>query len=130
MNEKESIMERFLEAWTAQDVERVLAFYTDDVVYLDPNTHGVVNGADKLRRYLPKLFAAWTMTWAVREVRPLTGEDGCALLWRATFALADDDRVLEADGMDLVLFREGKIARNEVYFDRSPLLELMRERHA
>ncbi len=121
-------MERFLAAWTAQDVERVLAFYADDVEYVDPNTTGAVHGADNLRRYVAKLFAAWTMTWAVREVRPLANGDGCALLWRATFRLKNDERVVEADGMDLVLLRGDKIVRNEVYFDRAPLLALTQKR--
>jgi ketosteroid isomerase-like protein len=39
-------------AWNAHDVERVVACYTDDLVYLDPNTRGPVEGADAMRRYL------------------------------------------------------------------------------
>ncbi len=121
-------MERFLLAWTAQDVERVLVFYADDVEYVDPNTSGAVRGADNLRRYVAKLFAVWTMTWAVREVRPLADSDGCALLWRATFRLKNDERVVESDGMDLVLLHDDKIVRNEVHFDRAPLMALLREK--
>ena len=44
--------ERFLSAWNTQDVERVVACYTDQVVYVDPNTRGEVRGADAMRRYL------------------------------------------------------------------------------
>ncbi|MCZ7584723.1 MAG: nuclear transport factor 2 family protein [Deltaproteobacteria bacterium] len=53
----------FLDAWNTQDVERVLDCYTDDVTYVDPNTKGPVLGRDAMRRYLTKLFAAWTMRW-------------------------------------------------------------------
>ena len=32
-----------LEAWNSQDVDQVLACYTEDVVYVDPNTRGEVS---------------------------------------------------------------------------------------
>jgi ketosteroid isomerase-like protein len=115
----------FLDAWNAQDVERVVACYTEDVRYRDPNTRGHVEGRDALRRYLRKLFAAWKMTWAKREVFPLSGGDGVAFLWRATFRREGSDRVVEADGMDLVVLRGDRLARNEVYFDRVALAPLV-----
>jgi hypothetical protein len=57
----ERLIARFLDAWNAQDVERVTACYTEDVRYRDPNTRGHVEGREALRRYLRKLFAAWQM---------------------------------------------------------------------
>jgi len=44
--------ERFLDAWNSQDVERVVACYTEDVQYRDPNTRGMVEGA---RRVIPSI---------------------------------------------------------------------------
>ena len=64
----ERLIARFLDAWNAQDVERVTACYTEDVRYRDPNTRGHVEGREALRRYLRKLFATWQMSWASREV--------------------------------------------------------------
>ena len=61
-SEIREVAENFLSAWNSQDVERVVACYTDDVEYWDPNTRGVVKGADAMRRYLRKLFAAWECT--------------------------------------------------------------------
>ncbi|MBI2895947.1 MAG: nuclear transport factor 2 family protein [Deltaproteobacteria bacterium] len=113
--------ERFLSAWNSQDVERVVACYTDDVVYRDPNTRGEVRGADAMRRYLTKLFASWTMHWSLREGHPLAGTEGAAVLWHAVFRRPNDDRAVEADGMDLVLVRGDRISRNEVWFDRAVL---------
>jgi hypothetical protein len=51
----------------------------------------------------------------------LAGQDGVALLWRATFRRAGQDGVIEIDGMDLALLRGDRVARNEVYFDRAAL---------
>ena len=118
---------RFLEAWNSQDVERVVACYTEDVRYRDPNTRGHVEGRDALRRYLRKLFASWQMTWARREVFELAGDSGVAFLWRATFRRPGGARMVEADGMDLVVLRGDQLVRNEVYFDRAVLAPLLAE---
>jgi ketosteroid isomerase-like protein len=120
-----ALAEDFLAAWNSQEVERVVRVYTDDVVYRDPNTRGDVRGGDALRRYLTKLFAGWQMHWSLREAFPLAREDGAAVLWHASFRRPDGDRVVEADGMDLVLVRGDRISRNEVYFDRAVLASLL-----
>lgn len=119
------LAERFLEAWNSQDVEAVLACYTEDAVYWDPNTRGEVRGREAMRRYLRKLFAAWTMRWSLREAFALEGRDGAAVLWTASLRKAEGGEGVEARGMDLVLVRDGRIERNEVYFDRSVLATLM-----
>lgn len=116
-----SLAEQFLAAWDSQDIERVLACYTEDLVYTDPNTRGAVKGKEAMRRYLTKLFAAWTMTWSLREAHLFDGGRGCSVLWHATFQQAAGGPTVEADGMDLVLMREDLIQRNEVYFDRGAL---------
>lgn len=127
---RDRLIETFLAAWTAQDVERVLACYTDDLRYLDPNTRGEVRGRDGMRRYLTKLFAAWRMTWARREVFELApgggaGTHGVAFLWRATFRKPEGTEVVEANGMDLAILRGDQLERNEVYFDRAVLAPLL-----
>lgn len=124
-NERERLITNFLDAWNAQDVERVVECYTEDVRYRDPNTRGYVEGRDALRRYLRKLFAAWQMTWHRREAFDLAGEEGVAFLWRATFRRSAEGPMVEADGMDLAVLRGSKLARNEVYFDRAVLAPLV-----
>jgi len=121
----ERLIVAFLDAWNSHDVERVVACYTDDVRYRDPNTRGHVEGCDALRRYLRKLFAGWQMTWAAREIFELRDADGGAFLWRATFRRPGGTLVVEADGMDLAVLRGARLARNEVYFDRALLAPLM-----
>ncbi len=114
-----------LGAWNLQDVERVLSIYTEDLRYRDPNTRGEVQGRDGMRRYLTKLFQGWQMHWSLRELFPLRDHDGAAVLWRATFRKTGGQSTVEADGMDLVVFRADRIERNEVYFDRAALAPLL-----
>jgi ketosteroid isomerase-like protein len=115
------IADTILTAWNAQDVEATVACYTEDCVYLDPNTRGPVVGHDALRRYLTRLFEKWNMHWSRREIFPLAEGDGSAFLWHATLTPASGGKTVEIDGIDLALLRGDKLCRNEVYFDRMSL---------
>ena len=123
-DELETVARHFLDAWNSQDVEAVLACYTDDLVYRDPNTRGSVIGSDNMRRYLTRLFSVWRMTWSLREAHAFRDSDGAAVLWHATFARAGQQSRVEADGMDFVAVRGRLAYRNEVYFDRAVLSAL------
>lgn len=117
---------KFLGAWNGQDVERVVACYTPDAVYRDPNTHGEVRSRDELRRYLTKLFASWQMHWETREAPfSFAGIDGSAARWRASLRRKDGTRTVVIDGMDFVQLEGDLMKRNEVYYDRTELLPLM-----
>lgn len=121
MNRTEAVelAERFLSAWNSQDVERVLACYTEDCIYLDPNTRGPVLGHEALRKYLSRLFQQWKMHWSLREFFLFDSQSGGAFLWHAKLTPAKGGKTVEIDGMDLVIIRAGKLHRNEVYFDRT-----------
>jgi ketosteroid isomerase-like protein len=110
-----------LDAWNRQDVDSVLACYTPDCVYLDPNTRGPVLGHDALRRYLTRLFDKWRMHWSMREFFPFGEGDSGDFLCHATLTPAGGGTTAEIDGMDLALVRDGLLYRNEVYFDRMAL---------
>lgn len=124
-SELTAIAERLFDGWNRQDVEAVVACYTDDLVYVDPNTRGAVEGTDAMRRYLSKLFGRWEMHWSLRELFPLADADGAAALWRASFRKPGAEQTVEANGMDLVLLDGDRVKRNEVYFDRVVLAALV-----
>ena len=119
------LAELILSTWNAQDVEAVVGCYTDDMVYIDPNIRGEVQGPDAMRRYLRKLFGSWEMHWTLRDAYPLADLEGAAVLWHATFRKPGGETTVEADGMDFVLVRGDRIERNEVRFDRAVLAPLM-----
>jgi len=123
--EKEAMRERaaaVLSAWNSHDVERVIACYTEDVVYRDPNTRGAVEGKGALSRYLTRLFRDWRMHWALREFFPFPDGGGGAFLWDAELTPAAGGKAAKISGMDLVLLRGEQLSRNEVYFDRMALV--------
>ena len=118
------LADRFLGAWNSQEVDRVLACYTPDLEYRDPNTRGAVRGSEAMRRYLLKLFGRWQMHWSLREAHLLDGGRGCAVLWHASFRRAGQTASVGLDGIDFVELRGDRIARNEVCFDRAQLAAL------
>lgn len=119
--------QKMLDAWNQQDPDAVLARYTPDVHYLDPNTRGPIEDSDGFRRYLTKLFDRWQMHWELREAFLFGDEDGGAMLWRAALRPKDGEREVTIEGMDLILMDGELVKRNEVYFDRAALAELVAE---
>jgi ketosteroid isomerase-like protein len=119
------LADQFLAAWNSQEIERVLACYSPDFEYRDPNTRGPVRDADGMRRYLAKLFRHWRMHWMVREAQLFDNREGCMVLWRANFVRQDTGASMDVDGIDFVELRDGRISRNEVCFDRAQLAPLL-----
>ena len=119
------VAEHTLRAWSRQDVEEVIACYTSNLIYLDPNTQGPVQGSNAMRHYLTRLFKQWDMNWRLKEANLFASGDGCAILWEATLKRVGGNVEAIINGMDLVMMQGELISRNEVYFDRSLLAPLM-----
>jgi SnoaL-like domain len=114
---------KWLPAWTGNDPNRLLAFYTDDVFYSDPTIPDGVSGKAALRRYFEKLLGNnpnWV--WAHEVGVPL--QDGFLNKWRVTVPVGD--RVVLCRGVCSVQFRDGLIYRNQVYFDATELMNALR----
>jgi ketosteroid isomerase-like protein len=110
-----------LSAWNSHDADQVVACYTEDCVYRDPNTRGPVTGRAAFHRYLTRLFRDWRMHWSLREFFPFADGSGGAFLWNAQLTPAVGGQTVDVSGMDLVLLRGPQLSRNEVYFDRMAL---------
>jgi ketosteroid isomerase-like protein len=121
--EARALCDRWLPLWTGNQPAALIEAYADEVFYRDPARPGGVQGRAALLAYLRALLARFPdWTWAADEVFPLDG--GFALRWRATIPVGTT--VVRETGLDLVLVADGRITRNEVYFDRAALLEAMR----
>lgn len=116
--EARAFADRWLPAWTGNDPERLVSFYSTEAVYLDPVVPGGLEGRDAILAYFRKLLARnpnWI--WTHRDSIPLS--DGFLNKWRAQ--IPGDERTVTIDGVCSVQLRDGLIYRNEVYFDRSLL---------
>jgi hypothetical protein len=111
---------QWLPAWTGNNPELLVSFYTEDAYYADPGVPRGVRGRDALLAYFRKLLAQnpyWV--WTQRSSKPL--QDGFLNEWHASIPVGE--QTLEVDGVCVVQMRDGLIYSNEVYFDRAPLLQ-------
>ena len=116
----EEFCRRWLVAWTGNQPERLIEFYSDDVLYRDPARPDGITGKAALSDYLRKLLRKnpdWV--WSAKEIIP-SGK-GFVLKWTATIPVAS--RTVIVDGLDIVEVSGEQISRNEVFFDRSVLPE-------
>ena len=101
-------------AWNAQDVDAIVALYTDDVVFQN-HTAGEppVVGRAAVRSHLEGIFARWPdMRFSSRRL--YLSEEFCASEWTAR-ATTGDGRRIEWDGVDVLPIRNAAIARKDVY---------------
>lgn len=115
--------DEWLAAWTGGDVEKLAAYYAEDCQYSDPSKPKGVRGRAELRRYLAKWLPQYAeMVWTRELLFPIEG--GFAVTWTARIPVRGE--WLVERGMDLVLLDEqGKIARNDVFFDMSAWREAL-----
>jgi hypothetical protein len=118
--EARAFAERWLPAWTGNDPERLVAFYTDDVFYSDPAVPAGVRGREALLVYFRKLLARNpTWVWTHRGSIPML--DGFVNLWHASIPVGTG--VVEVDGLCTVQLRGERIYANRVFFDRTALTQ-------
>jgi len=124
--EKEEILDfcgKWLRAWHGNRPRDLIEFYSDDALYIDPANKGGLKGRDQIFRYFKKLLAA-NPDWRWETVEIFPTDLGFVAKWKATIPVGTE--VITEHGMDIIEMQSGKIRRNEVYFDRSTLLEALR----
>jgi hypothetical protein len=118
-NQARAFTSRWLPAWTGNDPERLAAFYAEDAVYCDPAVPHGVHGRQEILSYFRRLLRRYPdWVWTNTGARPMP--DGFLNYWHAVIPTGGG--VVECDGVCTVILRDGLIVRNEVFFDRSPLL--------
>ena len=123
-SEAREFASRWLPAWSGNDPERLASFYTEDAFYCDPAVPDGIEGRDALLGYFRKLLARYP-DWVWTNVGAVPIEDGFLNRWHAR--VPDQGGAVEFDGVCTVQLRDGLIRRNEVYFDRTPLLAAARQ---
>ena len=118
--EAKEFASRWLPAWTGNQPEKLASYYSDDCFYLDPGIQNGVKGKAELLAYLRKLLAQ-NPDWVWSQIEAIPMEGGFLNKWLAKIPVGE--KTLECIGVCFLQFDEqGKIRRNEVYFDRSELL--------
>jgi len=117
--EKKTFCDRWLDAWTGNRPDRLIEFYAEDeLFYRDPAHPGGITDRGELRAYFGELLAAFPdWEWDREELFPV--DPGFFLKWRVS--MVREGETVHQVGLDIVFLNdEGKIWRNEVYFNPLP----------
>lgn len=114
MGENASVVKRFIEAWNANDVDRVMSFFADDCVY-----HNIpvapVQGPEAIRGVIQGFAGAATaIDWRLHRVAE--AEDGTVLTER-TDRFEIGGKWIELPVMGAFAVADGKIVAWRDYFD-------------
>ena len=126
----EKMMNDYLAATNSHDMERILFFFTDDVVYEDVALGKVNHGKKELRDFFNSFFV--DIPDIKIEVKSSFGAgDWSAGEWvmSGTFAhssipgLAATGKSFSVRGVSITEFRKGKISRNSDYWNMTSFLQ-------
>jgi steroid delta-isomerase-like uncharacterized protein len=109
----EQLVERYNQAWNDQDLDEIAALHPPDIVFQNHTAGERVEGADAVREHIGGILERWP-DLRFRGRRLYAGADFVVSEWTAT-ATHSDGRRLEWDGIDVFPFRDGLIARKDVY---------------
>jgi ketosteroid isomerase-like protein len=98
----------------------LIEFYAADAFYSDPVRREGLRGHAQILPYFERLLAQ-NPQWKWEAVELFPTDKGFTGKWKATIP-AGNTTVIEY-GVDIVEVADGKITRNEVYFDRVALLK-------
>lgn len=124
MNEIEALAfcKTWLQAWTGNQPEKLILFYAEDAYYQDPAKPEGLKGRERIAKYFNKLLAA-NPDWKWEAVEIFPTDRGFVGKWKATIPVGSVTVV--EHGMDIVEVDNGKIVRNEVYFNVSNLVSAL-----
>jgi hypothetical protein len=119
-DEAKEFASRWLPAWTGNKPQELADYYSDDCFYLDAGIPNGANGKDELLAYFRKLLGQ-NPDWVWTQIEAIPMEGGFLNKWLAKIPVGE--AIIECIGLCFVQFNEqGKISRNEVYFDRTALI--------
>jgi len=124
-DEASKFCESWLNSWTGNQPKILITFYSDDAFYCDPTAKQGFKGHETILPYFTKLLnnnPDWK--WSAEEIIPT--ERGFVLKWKAVIPVRTKEIV--EYGVDIVEVKNGKITRNEVYFDTYSLITMIKNK--
>ncbi|CAB4581376.1 unannotated protein [freshwater metagenome] len=103
-----SFFHRYLSAWGARDVDALMAFFTDDVVFRDTTTGHGATGSAKMRRFAEASFASYPDSHFELRTHVCDG---------TTFAMEWVMRPGDIPGVSFGRIIDGRIAEQRDYWD-------------
>jgi steroid delta-isomerase-like uncharacterized protein len=124
-------IERYNEAWNAQDLDAIVAMHAPDMVFAN-HTAGESASGEDVRAHIASIFSSWpdlsfeTRRLYVREglvVQEWTASaTHTQTMRRGDLEAPPSGRTISWDGIDSIPFEDGLIKRKDVYSDSVSIL--------
>jgi taurine dehydrogenase small subunit len=111
-DETTQLIDRYNDAWNAQDIDAVASMHHPDIVFENHTAGERAEGADAVHEHIAAIFRN-NPTLRFRGRSFHAAGDFAVSEWTAT--VEKDGKTLEWDGVDVFPFRDGLIARKDVY---------------
>jgi hypothetical protein len=118
---------KWLPAWTGNNTELLISFYSEDAFYSDPFIQQGIKGKEPIFKYFRKFISSYP-NWIYDQVEIFPTEKGFTLKWKVSLPIKNDTVI--GYGLDIVEISNDKIIRNEVYFDTASLLKAIKEKQS
>ena len=119
--EAREFTDRWLPNWTGNKPEKLLSFYADDAFFLDPGRPAGITGKEQLTVYFTKVLGH-NPTWVWTQIEPIPIEGG--FMNRLEARIPVGEKTVACSALCFIQFNDqGKIRRNEIYFDRTELIK-------
>ncbi len=123
MGQNSEIIDRFIEAWTARDIDRIMNFFSDDAIYVNIPIDPPNEGKDQIRKAIDGFVS---MSSGIEFVVHHQAEGGCGrVMNERTDRFKMGDRWVELPVMGVFELRDGKISAWRDYFDMGMFTQQM-----
>ncbi len=112
----QKMIDDFIAAWGALDIEAILDCFTEDAVYINMPIDPPNRGKQEMRTFIEGFTANCTEAEFIVH-HQTESEDGCVLMNERTDRLKMGDNWVELPVMGVFEFRGGKICAWRDYFD-------------
>jgi steroid delta-isomerase-like uncharacterized protein len=119
-----TLVDKNFAAWNSHDPEKVVALYTDDVVYEDVTFAEVAHGREELKKMAAGFFAAVPdMKLVIVKVSQHGNQGSVEWLFSGTdIGLFKSGKKFSVRGASIFELRGGKFASNRDYYDSASIM--------
>ena len=126
----EKLFQDCMRAWNSHDVEKILSYYTDDVVYEDMAVARVMHGKSELRAFITEFVSGFPDFKIDPKSHFASGQwAGCEWVMSGTFngalqslGVQPTGKSFSVRGASIGELRGDKLRRNTDYYDGATLL--------
>ena len=117
MNDSDKLVRDFVAAWGSLDIDRIMAFFTEDAVYINIPMEPANEGKDAIRAFIGGFIGTCSSIEFTVHHQVANGD---LVMNERTDRLQIGDTLIELPVMGVFEIRDGRISAWRDYFDMAP----------